>query len=166
MPTDKRAGNVTKFVAGGSGDNIVPDGYIKTVEKVWLDSYTGASITGTKGSIDIAILPLNKKLVDVVCLIETTASQTSGSIGLGWSEDAIANQGALFASTPIAHNLTTSTISLQGGLLGGGAVASGFAGPKAGALQTVTDGTRTTISLQFNNWTMSFSTIKTIVRYT
>ena len=32
------AANVAKYNAGGSGDNIIADGYIKTVEKVWIDS--------------------------------------------------------------------------------------------------------------------------------
>jgi hypothetical protein len=160
-----QAANVTKYNAGGSGDNIVADGYIKTVEKVWLDSFSTASLTGTKASIDIAILPLNKKIVDVVAIIETTASQTSGTISLGWSEDALASYGTLYPASTICHNLTTTTISLQGGVMGVG-TAAGYVTGRAGALQTVTTGTRTTISLQFNNWTMSFSTIKTIVRYT
>jgi hypothetical protein len=161
-----QAANVTKYNAGGSGDNIVADGYIKTVEKVWLDSFSTASLTGTKASIDIAVLPLNKKIVDVVCMIETSASQTSGTISLGWSEDALASYGVLFPATAVAHNLTISTVSLQGGMPGGGAVAAGYAPGKVSALQTVTAGTRTTISLQFNNWTMTFTSIKTIVRYT
>lgn len=166
MPTDKVAANLTKYNAGGSGDNIVSDGYIKTVEKVWMDSYTGASITTTKGAIDIAILPDNKKIVDIICFVETSASQTSGSLAIGFASDALANQGTLFPTTAIAHNLTASTIGLSVGLLGGGAVAAGWSGAKASAFQWVISGTRTTIQLQFNNWTMSFTTVKTIVRYT
>ena len=65
MASAQQAINVTKYNAGGSGDNIVPDGYIKTVEKIWMDSFTTASITGTKASIDIAVLPLNKKIVGI-----------------------------------------------------------------------------------------------------
>ena len=166
MPTDKVAANLTKYNAGGSGDNIVADGYIKTVAKIWMDSYTSASITSTKGSIDICTLPLNKKIVDIVCYVETSASQTSGSMAIGWSEDSLANQGAIFPTTAIAHNLTASTIGLSVGLLGGGAVAAGWAGAKASAFQFVTTGTRTTIQLQFNNWTMSFTTVKSVVYYT
>ncbi len=167
MPSDKYGTYVTKYNAGGSGDNIVPDGYIKTVEKVWMDTYTGASLTATKGGIDIAILPLNKKIVDIVCMIETTASQTSGTVSIGWNEDALANHGALFTPVAIAHNLTVTSISLHGGCIGGGALATGITGAnKSSAFQTVTAGTRTTIQLQFNNWTMTFSSIKTIVRYT
>lgn len=166
MPTDKVAANLTKYNAGGSGDNIVADGYIKTVEKVWMDVYSGAAITSTKGSIDICTLPDNKKIVDIICMVETSASQTSGSLAIGWSTDAIANQGALFPTTAIAHNLTVSTIGISVGLLGGGAVAAGWASAKASAFQTVISGTRTTVQLQFNNWTMSFTTVKTIVKYT
>ena len=35
--TNYQATNVALYVAGGSGDNLIPDGYVKAVEKIWLD---------------------------------------------------------------------------------------------------------------------------------
>jgi len=59
--------NVTKYDAGGSGDNIISDGYIKSVEKVWIDSYTlGTSGLTSATSICIGILPENARLTDIV----------------------------------------------------------------------------------------------------
>lgn len=157
--------NVTKYNAGGAGDNIVPDGYIKTVEKVWMDSYTIA-FTLTKTTVDIAILQKNKKLVGIALQIETTVSQTSGSLALGFSEDSAF--GSIMGQTSIAHNLTVSTISLPAiGQSGFGVLATGFGGPtQLSAFQKVITGTQTTITLQFNNWTMTTGTIKSIVYYT
>jgi hypothetical protein len=60
------ADNVTKVRAGGSGDNIVADGFIKTVEKVWIDTYTVSAAIPTTSSLCIGKIPKGKKLVDVV----------------------------------------------------------------------------------------------------
>ena len=105
--------NVAKFAAGGSGDNVVADGYIRTVEKVWLDSYTIA-FTNTNTTVDIAVLPLNKKVTGVDVIIETTAAQTSGTVSVGFSTDASVD--TLLPATNVTHNLTKTTISLFGGL--------------------------------------------------
>ena len=159
------AANVTKYNDGGSGDNIIDDGYIKTVEKVWIDSYTIA-FTNTNTTIDIAVLPPNKKITGVVAIINTTASQTSGTISIGFSSDSAVS--TLLPPTTITHNLTRSSIALPSG---------GILGPAVAALnqidqfvtagfQLVTGGTQTTVSIKLNNWTMTSVTIKTIVRYT
>ena len=60
--------NVTKVRAGGSGDNIVKDGYIKTVEKVWIDSFAITAFTqiNSNSSIVIAQVPRGKKITDVI----------------------------------------------------------------------------------------------------
>ena len=156
------AGNVTKYNAGGSGDNYIPDGYIKTVEKVWVDSYTIA-FSLTKTTLDIAVLPPNKKLLGIDVAIITTLSQTSGSLALGFSEDAAF--GKIMPQQDVAHNLTVTTISLPGNPMGLG-LAAGYGQYDMGAFQKVTSGTQTTITLQINNWTMTTGTIKTVVRYT
>lgn len=157
--------NVTKYNnftnAGGSISNAIPDGYVRTVEQVWLDSYTIA-FTSTKVTLDLAVLPLNKKLTGVEVLIETSASQTNGSLALGWSEDSA--YGAIMAPTSVSHNLTATSICFPGVLLNNLNTAAGRG--KIGAFQTVTTGTRTTVTLQINNWTMTTGTIKSIVRYT
>ncbi len=166
------ASNVTKFNAGGSGDNIIADGYIKTVEKVWLDSYTIA-FTDTNSTIDICVLPENKKITRIVVDILTTASQTSGTISLGYSVDATDDLAAtgvsnFMAPTTITHNLTKTSIILPGGSMPGGTPTSGtvvFAVVNGG-YQGVTSGTQTTIGLKLNNWTMTSGTIKTAVYWT
>ena len=157
--------NVTKYNAGGSGDNIIADGYIKTVEKVWIDSYTIA-FTNTNTTIDIAVLEPNKKITGVAVYIETSASQTSGTISLGFSTDA--NVNTLLPATTVTHNLTRSGIVLpEGGILGTAVAALGQPDNFVQAgFQLVTSGTQVTVSLKLNNWTMTTGTIKTIVRYT
>ena len=155
---------VTKFQAGGSGDNIVPDGYIKTVEKVWIDSYTIA-FTNTNTTIDIAVLPENKKITSVVALIDTTASQTNGTVSIGFSTDASVN--TLLAATTITHNLTRSSIVLpEVGNIGAVVAVAQPQSFVASGFQLVTGGTQVTVSLKLNNWTMTSGTVKTIVRYT
>lgn len=167
-----QAGNLTKYNAGGSGDNIIADGYIKTVEKVWIDSYTFAQ-TGTNTTIQIAKLDDNKKITSIVIELYSSITQTSGTISVGYSVDATDDLAAtgvsnFMAPFTITHNLTRSTILLPGGLLnsvnytGSGLtivpmVLAGFQG--------VTSGTQNTIAVKLNNWIMTTGTLKTIVRY-
>ena len=163
--------NVAKFNLGGSGSNIVADGYIKAVEKIWLDSYTIA-FTNTNTTIDIAILPANKKVVSIELVIYSTISQTNGTVSIGFSTDA--NIDTFMAASTVTHNLTRSAISLpyQGFLMASGpaTVTSGTnvvtAVAALGGIQKVTTGTQTTISVKLNNWTMTTGTIYSIVRYT
>lgn len=164
--------NVTKFDAGGSGDNYIPDGYIKSVEKIWMDNYTlTAVITLTNTSIALCTLPKNKKITSIDILIETSASQTNGTISVGFTTDA--NIDTLLGVSTITHNLTQTSISLPYGFIsasGPATVTSGtnvthFPGAQAG-FQKVTSGTQVTIALKLNNWTMTTGTVKSIVRYT
>ena len=86
MALANKATNVTKFVAGGSGDNIIPDGYIKTVEKVWIDTYvysTSATI-GTGMVIDIAVIPVGKKITGVEVLgIAALSATSTNAVSIG-----------------------------------------------------------------------------------
>lgn len=155
---------VTKYQAGGSGDNIIPDGYIKTVEKVWIDTYTIA-FTNTNTTIDIAVLPENKKITSVVAEIYTTASQTNGTVSIGFSTDAAVD--TLLPPTTITHNLTRSSINLNpGGSVGAVVAVAAEAAFAMSGFQLVTGGTQVTVALKLNNWTMTTGTVKTIVRYT
>ncbi len=160
------AANVTKFLAGGSGDNVIADGYIKTVEKVWIDSYTIA-FTNTNTTIDIAVLEPNKKITSINVEIETTASQTSGTVSIGFASDALAanSHNAFLAPTTLTHNATRTSVSLPAGLISDGTVVV-YGHGTLGGFQKVLDGTATTISIKLNNWTMTSGTVKTIVRYT
>src|SRR3990167_5123615 len=166
------AANLVKYLAGGSGDNVIADGYIKTVEKVWIDSYTIA-FTNTLTSIQIAELDPNKKITSIVVDILTTVSQTSGTVSIGYVQDttdvlAVAGVSDFMASTTITHNLTKTTISIPGGSTEGGTATSGTLTfvMASGGFQGVTAGTNVTIGIKLNNWTMTTGTIKTIVRYT
>lgn len=158
------ASNVGKFNAGGSGDNIIADGYIKTVEKCWIDSYTLA-FTNTNTTIDIAVLPENKKITRVLAIIETSASQSSGTISIGFSTDAAVD--TLMKPTTITHALTVSSIALPAaGILGAVVALTQPSTFPVSGFQLVTGGTRTTVSLKLNNWTATTGTLKTIVYYT
>ena len=60
--TDFKATNKTKFDAGGSGDNVVPDGYIKTVEKIWKDAFAFTAVLTSADTVNIGTIPKNKKV--------------------------------------------------------------------------------------------------------
>ncbi len=157
-----KGANVTKFDAGGSGDDYIPDGYIKSVEKIWLDNYTLTSvITLTNTSIALCTLPVNKKITDIAISIETSAAQTSGTVSVGFTTDSAID--TLVGITDVTHNQTLSCITLLHGLLP--STANVAVGKHAGS-QFVTVGTRVTIALKLNNWTMTTGTVKSIVRYT
>lgn len=157
------AANVTKFNAGGSGDNIVADGLIKTVEKVWLDNYTIA-FTNTNTTIDIAVIPAGKKVTGIEVFITATASHTSGTVSIGFSTDATI--GTFLAPTTLTHDKTVTTISLPcAGVSQQNLTTAAMDGRIAG-FQYETTGTATTISVKLNNWTMTTGSLKSIVRWT
>lgn len=155
--------NVTKYQAGGSGDNVIADGYIKTVEKVWIDSYTIA-FTNTNTTIDIAVLDDNKKITGITAYIYTTAAQTNGTVSIGFSSDASVN--TLLAATTITHNKTVTTIELWGGGLNQQSLTTSEMDGVLAGFQKVVSGTQNTVAIKLNNWTMTTGTVKTIVRYT
>lgn len=166
--TIANAANLTKYNAGGSGDNVIPDGYIKAVEKVWIDNYTlTGAVTTTNVTIGIAVLPPNKKITSIVVMIDTSISQSNGTLSLGWASDAdAAGWGDIVSNVVITHNNTTSTLSFPAeGDVGLVATAAQPTNKYQGFLK-VTSGTQVTVAIKLNNWTMTTGTIKTIVRYT
>jgi len=155
--------NVTKYDSPG-GDNIIPDGYVKSVEKVWLDNYTLTSnITLTNTSIALATLPVNKKITSIDIQIQTSASQTSGTLSVGFTTDSAID--TLLGIHTVSHNETMTTLRLPGYMTGLLAAATTPTHAKQGAFQKVTAGTQVTIALKLNNWTMSTGTVKSVVRY-
>ncbi len=163
---------MTKYVAGGSGDNIVPDGYIKSVEKIWMDSYTIA-FTNTLTAIAIAELPPNKKVCTINVEIYTSVAHTGGTVSIGYLYDAanvLATGGCanFLAPTAITANTTRTSITLPGpGIVQFPTATSGTVTPGVLAgFEAVTDGTATTIAIKLNNWTMTTGTIKSLVCYT
>lgn len=81
--------NVTKWDNGGSGDNYIADGYIKTVEKVWIDSITmGTTALGSDDTLELCVLPDAAKLQDLILYMPalmSAASNTTIFIGSGTS---------------------------------------------------------------------------------
>ncbi len=100
-----KAANVTKYEAGGSGDNIVADGYIKTVEKVWLDTYSVSAAIPTTTSILIGKVPKGKKLTNVIVYLPVLSG--------------VATTGFCQLSTTSVHNL--GTVGTLGKMTSGGA---------------------------------------------
>ena len=104
-----KAANVTKYTASGSegsGDNYIADGYIKTVEKVWIDTYSVSAAIPTTTSISIAKVPKGKKLTEVIVHLPVLSG--------------VATTGFCQLSTTAVHNLgTTGTL---GRMYGNGVV--------------------------------------------
>ncbi len=103
--------NVTKVRAGGSGDNVVHDGFIKTVEKVWIDSFTtasgGTAWNTSSNSLVIAKVPRGKKITDIVVHLPVMGSTTTTLISLYCS------YGTL-APTSLTPSLGTLRVDSQG----------------------------------------------------
>lgn len=162
-----KAANITKYDAGGSGDNIIANGQIKTVEKVWLDNYTlTGNVTLTNTTISVATLPDGATVTDIEVIIATSISQSSGTVGLGWASDAdAATWGSIMTETDITHARTSSSVSMYGGI-GSNLILAADNAVKIAGVQQTASGTRNTIAVKLNNWTMSTGTLKTLVRYT
>lgn len=99
---------MTKYAAGGSGDNVIPDGYIKSVEKTWIDTFvfSSALTIGTGMVIDIARIPQGKKItgIEVYGLNAAAISATSTnavSIGARYGTTAITNATQFLAATTL-----------------------------------------------------------------
>ena len=85
--TNYNASNVTLYQAGGSGDNLIADGYIRAVEKIWLDSFTWGLTTSpsTSDTILIGYIPANKKIVGCEVYVPSTLAPTTCAINVGLS---------------------------------------------------------------------------------
>jgi hypothetical protein len=115
MALANKATNVTKYVAGGTGDNIIPDGLIKTVEKVWLDTYvfSSAATIGTGMVIDIAIIPVGKKIAGIEILglsaAQISATSTNAlSIGARYT-NGVTNATQFLAATTLGTTTFDNT---------------------------------------------------------
>ena len=100
------ATRVTKYKAGGSGDNVIKDGYIKTVEKVWIDEYTNTATIATNSTLTIAKIPSGKKITGVEVILPTLVpTNATISIGLKDSDTGGTTNHTLFlAATEIGAN--------------------------------------------------------------
>lgn len=96
--------NVTRYDLGGSGSNIVPDGFIKAVEKVWIDTYTysSAATIGNGMIVEIAQIPVGKKVtgIEVYGISSLSATSTNNvSIGARYGSTAVTNSTQFLAAT-------------------------------------------------------------------
>lgn len=108
MALANKATNMTKYAAGGSGDNIIPDGFIKSTEKTWIDTFvfSSALTIGTGMIIDIAQIPVGKKItgIEVYGLNASGISATSTnavSIGARYGSTAVTNATQFLGATTL-----------------------------------------------------------------
>lgn len=151
-----KATNLTKYDAGGSGDNIVAQGLIKTVEKVWLDTYvySSSSTIGTGMQIEIAAIPAGRKITGIeVYGIGTLSATSTNNISIG---------------TKLASGVTNSTLFLAATTYGTGYTKQqNFITANDGLYTELTGGTNKII-LTFGGASPSVTggTLYTKVRYT
>jgi hypothetical protein len=116
-----KAANVTKYDAGGTGDNIIADGFIKTVEKVWIDSYAGTAAIPSGTVIDIAVIPENKKITGIdlyfpAAISGNAATGTGTTMSLGYRNAAGTTSATLFLN---AGECLTATKKLSADAVAG-----------------------------------------------
>jgi hypothetical protein len=151
-----KAANVTKWDSGSEAStSTIPDGYIKTVEKVWIDTYTFAAAIPSSAQLTIAYLPKNKKITGIDLffpVMSTGASGTGTTISLG-----IASSTGCFLS---AGEMCAGVTNLSANL-------AGHAGNTHGLLY-ITTSISTAVVATFERiaTTTLTGTIVSIVRYT
>lgn len=153
--TEYKGSNVTKYDAGGSGDNVIADGYIKTVEKIWMDSFTFSAVLTTADTLIIATIPANKKITDVIVTFPTALTPTTSTINVGVTGD---TDKFIAAAVPVAES----------GAAGGQAARTVVRMNNTDGFQFVTTA-ETDIILSIGVTAMTSptaGTIKTVVKYT
>lgn len=149
-----KAANVTKYDAGGGGDNVISDGYIKTVEKVWMDSYAFTSAIPSGTTLEIAQIEKNKKITGIDLIfpsLSTGAAGTGTTISIGIETAAGVTSSTLFLNAGEAST-GVKTLSLN----------------EVDGFQYVTTSSLNTIYCTFGRiaTTTTAGTIKSIVKYT
>lgn len=99
--TEFKGANKTKYDAGGSGDNCIADGYIKSVEKIWMDSFAFTEVLTTADTVAIATIPANKKITSVEVYFPAL-TPTDVTIDVGTVGDA----DKFISAAPVATSLT------------------------------------------------------------
>ena len=146
--TAYKGANVTKLDAGGSGDNYIANGYIKTVEKVWIDSYTfTATAIATNDTIAIASIAPGRLITGVeVFFPAITPTTCTINVGTSADTDKFIDDFSLTASPTVARMNNTD-----------------------GFLYATTGSSNTVIYLSIGITAITAptaGTIKTVVRYT
>ena len=150
--------NVTKFEAGGSGSNYISDGLIKSVEKIWTDTYTvGTTALTTADTITIALLPAGKKITSIevfhpAMTTEGVGTGTTLAVGITGDTDKFVDDDEIGVTmgTVAAQRLTYNSMNNPDGFM----------------YETVgTTNTAILLSLGRKASTVTSYTIGTIVRY-
>lgn len=82
--------NVAKYDAGGTGDNLIQDGLIKSVEQVWCDTIAFDAAIVKDDTYVIARVPPGKRITDViVCYpaMTTNCVLTGSTLAVGTNDD-------------------------------------------------------------------------------
>jgi len=154
-----KSANLTKVDAGGSGDNYVDDGYIKTVEKVWIDTFTisedvGSGVITTSDTLAIANIPAGKKVTDVEVYFSAAIVPTEVTINVGVADD---------ADKFIKEGKTATSLTEEGALVSVDRVSMNNAD---GIAWSPTASTDILLSVSEDTTAPTNGTITTIVKYT
>ena len=126
--------NVALYQLGASGDNLIPDGYVRTTEKVWMDYYTystaSTALMTTADTLLIGYIPANKKVVGCEVVLPATFLPTGTTINVGPSYSTAlfitsstayigASQNVCRMNNPAGYLFicTSSTTSVSGGTI-------------------------------------------------
>jgi hypothetical protein len=151
-----KATMVTKWDSGSEAStSYIPDGYIKTVEKIWADSYIFTAAIPSSAQLTIAYIPKNKKITSIDLIfpsLSTGASGTGTTISLGIKSDT----GCFLSAGEAASGVTTLSANL-----------AGHAGNTNGLLYiTTSESTQIVATFERIATTTITGTIVSIVRYT
>ena len=159
MSTVKGA-NVTKYDAGGTGDNIIAEGYIKSVEKVWIDSYTYASAAtiGAGLQIQLAVLPQGKVVTGIDLNVTGLTATTTHTVSLGTIlENSVSNTTIFMAATRCGGTVGSDTVTGSQGVK--------WLKANGTLPYALTGGVNRIIAVFSASATVTVGTIRSIVRY-
>ena len=161
--TNFNATQYSLLVSGGSGSNYIPDGYIRTVEKIWLDSFAFTAVLTTADTVAIGTIPANKKIVGVEVMFPQASTPTSTMvINVGPSYATT----ALISGATIPTTLTPNVYKFTQNQNMGYVITSGTSAVSGG---TITTFVNTPIYLSISGTALvapTAGTIYTILRYT
>jgi len=169
------ATNVALYNLGGSGDNLIGDGYVRAVEKVWIDSYVfntaSAALMTTADTLCIGIVPANKKIVGCEVILPITFAPTNCAINVGPSYSTsllISNSTAYVVGGPASSGGTLTylnKVSINNILGQNFVTTSSTSSVSGGTILTYTNHP-IYLSLSLALTAPTSGTIQTIIRYT
>ena len=161
--------NATLYNAGGSGDNLIPDGYVRTVEKIWLDYFTYGTATSpsTSDTLLIGYIPANKKIIgcDVVLPVGYAPTTSTINVGPSYSPSLLISNSTQYVGGT-SSTLVFNVVHMNNPL-GYGFVVTSATTTTSGSTSVLTN-VNTPIYLTFgvSVTAPTIGTITTILRYT